>query len=125
MTARQHRRGTVLIAECCAWDAVSALSFITDPARWPAFTAWAEQLEPSEPLTEDDRQRMQLSARYFLEFAEQARAMLGGPPMDEPVFERDDCTCDHFGCTAGPSEHDGKFGCTSQDCGCVAVWRQP
>lgn len=83
MTARRYRRGTVLIAESCAWDAVSALTFITDPERWPAFVAWAEQLVPAEPWTDDDRQRMGLSARYFLDFAEQAGAMLGRPP-DEP-----------------------------------------
>lgn len=76
---RQYRRSTVQIAEFCAWDAVSALTFVTSPEIWPAFVAWAEQLEPTEPWDEGDRDRMELSARYFLDFAEQAGAMLGRP----------------------------------------------
>lgn len=79
MPARRYKRGVIKVAEMCAWDAVSALTFITDADHWPAFVAWAEQLEPDEPWTEDDYNRMVISAHYFLDFAEQAEQMLGGP----------------------------------------------
>lgn len=76
---RRYSERTLRTAGTFAWDAVSALGFITDPERWPAFVAWAEQLGPGEPWDADDYTRMCLAAQYFLEVAKVAEHMQGGP----------------------------------------------
>lgn len=81
--AGRYDEHTLKLAGLFAWDAVSALTFITDPEKWPAFVAWAEQLGPGEQWNEDDYNRMCMAARYFLEVANAADTARGVPP-DEP-----------------------------------------
>jgi hypothetical protein len=75
---RRYGRAETELADSMSWDAVSALTFVSEPGVWPAFAAWAEQLEPEgPPFTEADRRRMAIAARIFLRFAETCDRMLG------------------------------------------------
>lgn len=56
-----------------AWAGVSALVFVTDPARWPGFAAFAEQQMGVE-WTDADRLRMKREAQVLLALAETAEA---------------------------------------------------
>jgi hypothetical protein len=55
------------VATACI-SGMSAIVFVTDPSRWPAFAAFAEQHTP-ESWTERDRRRMRAEARVLREFA--------------------------------------------------------
>jgi hypothetical protein len=77
---REYAKAEFEIAGGVSWDAVAALTFVSDPAMWPAFAAWADQVSgPGDPFTEADRQRMAIAARLLLEFAEKCDQIVGEP----------------------------------------------
>ena len=53
-----------------AWAAYAAMIHTTEPARWPAFAAWAEQHIPGTTWTEQDRLKTRSDAEIFHRMAE-------------------------------------------------------
>ena len=60
------------VATACV-SGMSAILFATDPSRWPAFAAFAEQ-HMGEAWTEQDRDNMRIDARVLNAFADQLDA---------------------------------------------------
>jgi hypothetical protein len=53
-----------------AYSGMSAIVYVTDPARWPGFAAMAEQAMPGGSWTEADRKSMRDDAKLLADFAE-------------------------------------------------------